>query len=57
MREERPGAVPSGLTDSPGFGPALPLPNVPYTQYFYQGYGLHGTYWHHNFGTPMSHGC
>ncbi len=38
-------------------GPGYDLPNVPYTQYFYQGYGLHGTYWHHNFGTPMSHGC
>ena len=25
--------------------------------YFYGGYGLHGTYWHNNFGTPMSHGC
>jgi lipoprotein-anchoring transpeptidase ErfK/SrfK len=33
------------------------LPNVPYTQYFYKGYGLHGTYWHNNFGVPMSHGC
>jgi len=33
------------------------LPNVPYTMYFYKGYGLHGTYWHHNFGHPMSHGC
>lgn len=33
------------------------LPNVPYTMYFYDGYGIHGTYWHHNFGTPMSHGC
>ncbi len=33
------------------------LPDVPYTMYFYKGYGLHGTYWHHNFGTPMSHGC
>lgn len=33
------------------------LPNVPYTMYFYRSYGLHGTYWHHNFGTPMSHGC
>ena len=33
------------------------LSNVPYTQYFYKGYGLHGTYWHNNFGTPMSHGC
>jgi lipoprotein-anchoring transpeptidase ErfK/SrfK len=33
------------------------LPDVPYVMYFYQDYGLHGTYWHHNFGTPMSHGC
>ena len=38
-------------------GPDYYLPNVPFTMYFYQGYGLHGTYWHHNFGTPMSHGC
>ncbi len=33
------------------------LPNVPYTMYFYKSYGIHGTYWHHNFGHPMSHGC
>jgi lipoprotein-anchoring transpeptidase ErfK/SrfK len=40
------------------------LPNVPYVMYFYndeipkwRGYGLHGTYWHSNFGHPMSHGC
>jgi LysM repeat protein len=38
-------------------GPGYSLPNVPYTMYFYRGYGLHGTYWHNNFGTPMSHGC
>jgi lipoprotein-anchoring transpeptidase ErfK/SrfK len=38
-------------------GPGYNLPNVPYTMYFYKGYALHGTYWHHNFGTPMSHGC
>ncbi len=38
-------------------GPGYYLPNVPYTMYFYQGYSLHGTYWHHNFGHPMSHGC
>jgi lipoprotein-anchoring transpeptidase ErfK/SrfK len=25
--------------------------------YFYNGYGLHGAYWHNNFGQPMSHGC
>src|SRR2546421_489216 len=40
------------------------LPNVPYVIYFYNsqypkgtGYALHGTYWHNNFGHPMSHGC
>ena len=33
------------------------LPKVPYVMYFHEGYGLHGTYWHNNFGTPMSHGC
>jgi len=38
-------------------GPGYYLPKVPYVMYFYQGYGLHGTYWHNNFGTPMSHGC
>lgn len=38
-------------------GPGYYLPDVPYTMYFYDGYGLHGTYWHSNFGTPMSHGC
>ncbi len=38
-------------------GPGYYLPNVPYVMYFYSGYGIHGTYWHHNFGTPMSHGC
>ncbi len=39
------------------YGPDYYLPDVPYVQYFYQGYGLHGTYWHNNFGTPMSRGC
>ena len=38
-------------------GPGYDLPNVPYVMYFYQSYGLHGTYWHSNFGHPMSHGC
>jgi lipoprotein-anchoring transpeptidase ErfK/SrfK len=38
-------------------GPGYHLPDVPYVMYFYEGYGLHGTYWHNNFGTPMSHGC
>jgi lipoprotein-anchoring transpeptidase ErfK/SrfK len=38
-------------------GPGYYLPNVPYTMYFYGSYAIHGTYWHDNFGTPMSHGC
>ncbi len=38
-------------------GPGYYLPDVPYTMYFYAGYGLHGAYWHNNFGQPMSHGC
>lgn len=40
------------------------LPNVPYVMFFenedvpgFRGYGLHGTYWHNEFGTPRSHGC
>lgn len=40
------------------------LPNVPYVMFFSgenasrgAGYGIHGTYWHNNFGHPMSHGC
>jgi len=38
-------------------GPGYYLPNVPYVMYFYRGYSIHGTYWHSNFGRPMSHGC
>lgn len=38
-------------------GPGYSLPNVQWVMYFYQGYGFHGTYWHNNFGSPMSHGC
>lgn len=42
---------------SKALGTFYDLPNVPYTMYFYQGYGIHGAYWHNNFGQPMSHGC
>ena len=42
-------------TDMSGVG--YYLADVPNTMYFYQGYAIHGTYWHNNFGTPMSHGC
>lgn len=40
------------------------LPNVPFVMFFSnneiapsRGFSIHGTYWHENFGTPMSHGC
>ena len=34
------------------------VPDVPDVMYFTnEGHALHGTYWHNNFGTPMSHGC
>ncbi len=33
------------------------LPDVPYTMYYSGDFSIHGTYWHHNFGTPISHGC
>jgi lipoprotein-anchoring transpeptidase ErfK/SrfK len=45
------------LRSSDMSGPGYYLPDVPYVMYFYKGYGIHGTYWHNNFGTPMSHGC
>lgn len=38
-------------------GPGYYLADVPFIMYFYKGYGIHGTYWHNNFGTPMSRGC
>jgi lipoprotein-anchoring transpeptidase ErfK/SrfK len=31
--------------------------DVPYAQYFYEGYAFHGAFWHNNFGRPASHGC
>ncbi len=36
---------------------AYDLPNVPWVMYYYNDFGLHGAYWHNNFGYPMSHGC
>lgn len=38
-------------------GPDYYLPNVPWVSWFLGDYSIHGTYWHSNFGTPMSHGC
>lgn len=33
------------------------VPDIPWVSYFYGGEAMHGTYWHNNFGHPMSHGC
>lgn len=33
------------------------LPGVQWVSWFTGPYAIHGTYWHSNFGHPMSHGC
>jgi hypothetical protein len=33
------------------------MQDVPYVQFFDEGIGLHGTYWHNDFGRTHSHGC
>jgi lipoprotein-anchoring transpeptidase ErfK/SrfK len=38
-------------------GPDYLLPDVQFVAYFYRDYAMHATYWHDNFGQPMSHGC
>jgi lipoprotein-anchoring transpeptidase ErfK/SrfK len=52
--------VKDDMTNGPTADPAeyYNLKDVPWVMYFLQGgYALHGTYWHHNFGHVMSHGC
>ena len=42
------------LADADGYV----LPGVSWTLFFTEvGHAFHGTYWHENFGVPMSHGC
>ncbi|MGE5785437.1 MAG: L,D-transpeptidase, partial [Myxococcales bacterium] len=36
---------------------AYEMREVPWVQYFSEGYALHGAYWHDGFGEPRSHGC
>lgn len=38
-------------------GDEFDLRDVPFVQYFTEGYALHAAYWHDDFGTPRSHGC
>jgi lipoprotein-anchoring transpeptidase ErfK/SrfK len=42
---------------TPGTSDYYNLKDVPWVQFFYQGYSFHGTYWHSKFGRPASHGC
>ncbi|MFA6215961.1 MAG: L,D-transpeptidase family protein, partial [Patescibacteria group bacterium] len=50
--------VPVKNYGGPGFN--FYLPNTKWNLHFTTGkyrYYIHGAYWHHNFGHPMSHGC
>jgi hypothetical protein len=38
-------------------GDEFDLRDVPWVQYFTEGYALHAVYWHDSFGAPRSHGC
>jgi lipoprotein-anchoring transpeptidase ErfK/SrfK len=41
----------------PGADPPYDLADVPYVMYFHDGYGLHGGYWHDDYGVVRSNGC
>ncbi len=43
--------------DSDDVGDEFDLRDVPYVQYFSEGFAFHAAYWHDTFGTPHSHGC
>ncbi len=43
--------------DGDEVGDEFDLRDVPWVQYFTQGYALHAAYWHNTFGQPHSHGC
>ncbi|HRI63896.1 MAG TPA: L,D-transpeptidase family protein [Polyangium sp.] len=43
--------------DGDDVGDEFDLRDVPFVQYFTEGYALHAAYWHDDFGIPRSHGC
>jgi len=47
----------SGTMDGDPAIDSYDLRDVPYIQYFHEGYALHGAFWHNEFGKPRSHGC
>lgn len=46
-----------GQWDPEKNAPEYIQPDVLWSTYFIGGYAFHATYWHSNFGHPMSHGC
>lgn len=54
-----------GAAPAPGESPTeddkhagdFELRDVPYVQYFHEGYAIHSAYWHDRFGLARSHGC
>jgi lipoprotein-anchoring transpeptidase ErfK/SrfK len=48
----------SGTMDGEeGTDESFDLRDVPWIQYFHEGYALHAAYWHDDFGKERSHGC
>lgn len=45
------------MNNRPGAAELYKVEAVPWIMYFFQGYALHGAYWHNGFGYPRSHGC
>src|SRR6478752_1968695 len=45
------------LVSTDAEGAEFDLRDVPYVQYFQDGFALHAAFWHDSFGQPYSHGC
>ena len=56
VREKHITATMDGDSEIASDGP-YSIEDVPYIQYFYGGYALHGAFWHVSFGHVKSHGC
>jgi lipoprotein-anchoring transpeptidase ErfK/SrfK len=49
--------VPSRRLRMTRHGETWDIPDVPHLMYFAPNLAIHGTYWHDDFGQPVSHGC
>lgn len=47
----------STTMDGPAADGNYSIQDVPWTQYFFGSYALHGAFWHESFGRVRSHGC